>query len=75
MTPEDVVAKAFGVNPSQVDDTTSNKNLADWDSLGHITLVLELESVYGVSFSPVEALEITDVAAIKKALQDRGVVW
>jgi len=75
MTPEDVVSKTFGVGRSSITDATSNQSVADWDSLGHITLVLELESVYGVSFSPEEALEITNVAAIKKALERRGVAW
>lgn len=73
--PEELVARAFGVSPSQVNDQTSNQNLAEWDSLGHITLVVELESTYGVSLSPDEALQATSVAAIKKLLAARGVTW
>jgi len=70
--PEDLVARTFGVPPSVVTDTTSNQSLAEWDSLGHITLLMELESTYGVTLSPEESMQVTSVAAIKKLLADRG---
>ncbi|MBL8984820.1 MAG: acyl carrier protein [Gemmatimonadales bacterium] len=74
-SPEELVARAFGVAASQVTDQTSNQNLPEWDSLGHITLVVELESTYGVSLSPDEALQVTSVDAIKKMLTARGISW
>lgn len=75
MTPEQVVAKAFGIHQSQVSDATSNMNLEAWDSLGHMNLVLALEAAYGLSLSPGEALRMTDVATIKHILRERGVTW
>ena len=75
MTPEEVVARAFGLTSGQVSDQTSNQNLVEWDSLGHITLVVELENAYGLSLAPDEALQVTSVAAIKKLLTDRGHSW
>jgi acyl carrier protein len=75
MTPEDVVSRVFGVSRNKVDDDTSNTTLPEWDSMGHVNLIIELESSYGVSFSPDDALQMTDVAAIKRALQSRGVSW
>jgi acyl carrier protein len=75
MTPEAVVGKVFGVDPRQVTDTTSGQTLEPWDSLGHVTLVLELEATYGLSFSAEETLQMTDVGAIKRVLRDRGAAW
>jgi len=73
--PEEVVSKVFGVDRRLVDDATSNRTLAEWDSLGHITLVVEMEATYGVSLSAEDALAMTDVGAIKRILGDRGVTW
>lgn len=75
MTPESVVARTFNVNPADVTDATSPESLPEWDSLGHITLIIELESVFGVSFSPEEAVGMTSVSSIKAVLESRGVRW
>ncbi len=75
MTPESVVARAFGRDPSDVNAMSSPETLPEWDSLGHVTLVIELESAYGVSFSPEETMSLTSVAAIERTLRSRGVTW
>lgn len=75
MKPEDVVAEVFGLHAATVNDATSNENVAAWDSMGHINLLVELESRYSVSFSAADALRLTSVAAIKTALSDRGIRW
>ena len=51
MAPEAVLSKVFNVSERDLSDATSNRSLAAWDSLGHVTLVLELEAAYGVSLS------------------------
>jgi acyl carrier protein len=75
MTPEEVVSQVFGVGRHQVHDATSNTTLAEWDSLGHVNLILELEAVYDISLSPDDVLRMTNVALIKSLLQSRGVSW
>ena len=75
MSPEHLVAKVFGLPPNQVTDATSNENTPEWDSLGHVTLIMELEGHYGVSFSTEEVLFLTSVEALKLALAERGISW
>jgi citrate synthase len=75
MTPETVVAGAFGRDPADINDTSSPENVSEWDSLGHVTLIIQLEAAYGVSFSPDETMAMTSVGAIKEALQMHGVHW
>jgi acyl carrier protein len=75
MSPEHLVAKVFGLHPGQVTDATSNQDTAEWDSLGHVTLIMELEGHYGVSFSTEEALGLTSVGALKRALAERSITW
>jgi acyl carrier protein len=75
MRPEEVVAKVFGIMPAEVNDNTSNRTVGAWDSLGHITLVLELEATYSVSLSAEELFSMTDVASMKLILNSHGVSW
>ena len=75
MSPEHLVAKVFGLHPSNVTDATSNQNTPEWDSLGHVTLIMELEGHYGVSFSTEEVLFLTSVEVLKRALAERGITW
>jgi acyl carrier protein len=75
MAPESVVARVFGLARASVTDATSNTSVGEWDSLNHVSLVLELETAYGVSFSAEETLAMTDVGAIKRVLHAHGVTW
>jgi acyl carrier protein len=75
MTPEEVVAKVFGVPATEVSDSTSNRTLPAWDSLGHMVLVVELESTYGISFSADDTLRMTDMKTIKEVLRAHGATW
>lgn len=75
MAPEEVIGRVLGVDPRSVTDTTTAGQHENWDSLAHITLMLELQSVYNVMFSIEETLLIKDCAAIKRVLADKGVRW
>lgn len=75
MKPEMLVAQVFGVDEDEVGDDTSNKNLPAWDSMGHMTLIMEIESSFGVNLSMDEALTMTNVSMIKEVLEQRGVRW
>lgn len=74
-TPEETVARVFGRDAASIDDASSPETIAEWDSLGHVTLVIDLESTYDVSFAPEETMALTNVGAIKSALASRGVSW
>lgn len=75
MTPEQLVARVFGMHVSEVGDDSSNRTVDGWDSLGHVTLIMELESAYGVSLSTEDALALTSVGAIKRFLESKSVSW
>ena len=75
MAPEAVLSKVFNVSERDLSDATSNRSLAAWDSLGHVTLVLELEAAYGVSLSAADTLEMTDLGSLKRVLRRRGAAW
>ena len=47
-------------------------DVTKWDSLNHITLIVELESLTGLSFSTDELVELQNVGDFIKLLADKG---
>jgi acyl carrier protein len=73
--PEMVLARVFGVPASQLHDDASPDSVPTWDSLAHMTMLVELEREYGVSIAPIDAIEAKSVGAVKQMLRDYGVSW
>lgn len=67
-----VVSDVFGVELDSIGDGSSPDTIDAWDSLGHITLVLALESEFDVSLSPEDALDMLSVALIQRILAEKG---
>jgi acyl carrier protein len=71
-----LIATLFKCEVSDLADTTGPGDIPGWDSLGHVTLMVEVQKQFG-SHVPVEdAIEvesIADLAAILKRLQGIGV--
>jgi len=63
-----IVSTLFDVPLAQVTLETSSKTLPAWSSMGHLTLVLELEQEFGISLPPEVVEKMTDVAAVVKAV-------
>jgi acyl carrier protein len=52
-----------------LDETCSQQNCEQWDSMNHLNLIVELEMEYGVSFEPEEIAQMRsfdDVVRISK---------
>ena len=73
MSVEEVVARVFNLDPSEVTDQSSKDTIAEWDSMGHLSLVTGLEEEFKVSLAIADAMEMTSVLHIKKILKDYGV--
>ena len=43
-----------------------------WDSLGHVLLVLALESEFGVSIDAADSLSLTSYDVVRSYLEERG---
>ena len=40
---EDIVGRVFNVDPRGLSELSSHDTIDGWDSMGHLTLILELE--------------------------------
>jgi acyl carrier protein len=60
----DCVARSFHVQADKLSESDSQDTIQEWDSVGQVNLILELESAFGISFSLDEILEIRSIADI-----------
>lgn len=66
-----VFAKAFSIR--EITDAVSIDSVPQWDSLGHIGLILALEAEFQISIAPAQAIEMISVRAIREILTELGV--
>jgi acyl carrier protein len=63
---------AFDVDPQSIGIDTQPNDIEAWDSLGHVSLVSSLESVFGLSFDVDEAMEMENVQQIVRIVQSKA---
>ena len=63
-----IVSQVLGVEPAEITDQTSPKEVETWDSLRHMDLVLALEEEFGIRFSDEQILELLNVGTIVQAV-------
>tara|TARA_B100001059_G_C17708585_1_gene514173 strand:+ start:578 stop:802 length:225 start_codon:yes stop_codon:yes gene_type:complete len=54
------------LNEKNVNETTSQINTIQWDSLKHLSLIVELEMEFNIEFEPEEISEMTDYTKIEQ---------
>jgi len=70
---KEIISKVFLLEESEINDGLSRKNVEQWDSMGHLMLMSEIESQYGVFVSDEDMTKIKTVSDIKEVLRKLGV--
>ncbi len=65
-----VMATMLKVDASEISADSSMDNMPNWDSLGHMNLVLALEEEFKVTIPDEDAGNITSYKLIKLVLED-----
>jgi acyl carrier protein len=52
-----------------VPDNICQMTCVEWDSMNHLRLVVELESEFGVSFDPLDIVELDSLDAIENKIK------
>ena len=68
-----ILGQVLLIDESKIADDLSRKTVKEWDSMAHLMLVSEIESVFEVTLEDDDILEIQTVADIKKTLQKMGI--
>ncbi len=64
----EVLAVTFGLDAAAIADAASSQTVADWDSLGQISLVFALEQRFGVVIGVEHIASMQSFARIREVL-------
>ena len=59
-----VMSAVFGVPEASIGGDASTDTLEKWDSLGHLNLMISLESEFGIEFSDEDLADLTSLRLI-----------
>jgi citrate synthase len=62
---EDIVARVLKIAPDRITDDLAFGEIAEWDSLAHVDLMLELEAASGSDIDEDEMVELADMRALR----------
>ena len=65
--------KSFGIDASDFSPDVVPEDVLRWDSLGHMTLVMELEDAFDIHFEVDEITEMSSGRKILEILRSKGV--
>lgn len=69
----DIVKKILKIDPKDLRDDLTSKDIPDWDSMNYLMFIAELEKEFNVTFSMDETFAADSVGGIKKLLREKGV--
>ena len=66
-------ADSLQVDLAEITDSLNQESVKEWDSLAMISLITEIEAVFGVSFLVGELIELKSFSAAVEVLKRKGV--
>jgi acyl carrier protein len=66
-----ILAEVFGLDPDEIGPGTSKETVENWDSLGHLTLVMALEDEFDIQLDDEETGAIVTFPLITAVVRDR----
>jgi acyl carrier protein len=66
-----IVATVYSAPPGAITVGSSKDTVEQWDSLGHLGLMLEIEQEFGIQLTPDDMERMTSVSAIVERLAAR----
>jgi acyl carrier protein len=68
-----ILADTLGLPLSAIPADASMNNIAQWDSIAHLNLVMSLEQEFNVQFNAEEMIALDSLPAMQEALALRGI--
>lgn len=65
---KEVFAEALDLAIEEIEENSSQDNLEDWDSLGHLNLISEIEKTFKVKITMDEVMEMTNYVKVKEVV-------
>jgi acyl carrier protein len=65
------LARTLKTEPEKISDDASQSDLASWDSVKHMNVVLALENDFGIEFGDAELPKLTSLPKLVDAIERR----
>ncbi|MFN3304531.1 MAG: acyl carrier protein [Roseateles sp.] len=66
---------ALGLAPEQVNDQLTYGSVAQWDSVAHMALITELETVFDVMLETEDIIGLSSLAEARRILRNHGIAF
>ena len=70
-----IVAEVFNVKLNSIDMNTNSNNIKNWDSLGMINLITEIEQTFNIKFNILEIPLLHSIKIIIEKLEKKGIMF
>jgi acyl carrier protein len=65
----DIMKRVFELD--HIDESIAQNDVAKWDSIGHLNLIVDLEEEFGISFEPEEIAEMKNLKIIAETVEKK----
>ena len=70
-----LMANVLRIREDRIGEKTRMQDIAEWDSLKHMELIVAIEQAYGIELTGDEIADMTSISSIKQIVGQRGVSW
>lgn len=67
-----VIKEVFNIENEHVDENWTSNDIAEWDSIGHLNLILGIEKEFNVKIEIEEMFEVEKLGDIPGVLMRKG---
>lgn len=67
----EIVANVCETEPANITEQSTIGDFSGWDSMGHLTILSNVEEAFDINFEPEEMMDLEDVADIIKAVTEK----
>ena len=71
-SPFDIVAKALEISVNEIDENSAMGKTPNWDSLNHVSVIVELENSYGIQIPNEDIEKYTTMKSIIELYDEKS---
>ena len=71
---ENVIRRVFSIDADEIDENWTSEHIPDWDSTGHLILILEIEKEFGIDVGIEDMFEVTKLRDLAQVLKKKGIL-
>lgn len=71
---EKIIREVFPIEEETIDENWTSDDIPDWDSVGHLNLIMEIEKEFDIKIEIEEMFEVEKLGDITKILKKKKII-